>query len=94
MPMRSRQQTCLTAPTYAKPRSHTPAKMISVGGLTAGAYPVASPGGYHIIRRVGDRIRCFSVNTLDSDQIWEPVESCEYLYEIADEIFDVEERPR
>src|SRR5690606_9772859 len=42
----------LTAPKYRTPRSHTPARAISLAGLCTATYPVASPGGYQLIGRM------------------------------------------
>lgn len=46
----------LTAPKYRTPRSHTPARAISLAGLCTATYPVASPGGYQLIGRMAVNI--------------------------------------
>ena len=47
----------LATPRLAAPRKHVPEGSVAIGGLQAGVYPLASPGGWRLIGRT--RLRLF-----------------------------------
>ena len=48
--------TELATPRLAAPRKHVPAGSVAIGGLQAGVYPLASPGGWRLIGRTPLRL--------------------------------------
>jgi len=46
----------LHVPRRATPRTRVPAGSVAIGGAQTGIYPVASPGGWHVIGRTAIRL--------------------------------------
>jgi inhibitor of KinA len=51
----------LATPRRAVPRKQVPSGSVAIGGVQSGVYPIASPGGWHLIGRTP--LRLFSVDT-------------------------------
>lgn len=59
----------LHLPRRETPRTHVPAGSVGIGGAQTGVYPIASPGGWHLIGRT--RARLFDA-TRDPPTLLEP----------------------
>ncbi len=46
----------LVTPRRATPRPRVPAGSVGIAGAQTGVYPLAMPGGWHLIGRTGDRL--------------------------------------
>jgi KipI family sensor histidine kinase inhibitor len=46
----------LHLPRRATPRTHVPAGAVAIGGAQTGIYPVASPGGWHLLGRTAIKL--------------------------------------
>jgi len=71
----------LATPRLSAPRKHVPEGSVAIGGVQAGVYPLASPGGWRLIGRTTLRL-------------FDPQTSPPPLLRMGDEVRFVEEAPR